>query len=394
MVRFLARYSPDRSHDDTLNTYRRLKSVPVNGIKSMSCMVAADDFDVVEGFSIDYMHWGLLGVIRKLMDLWLNSKNHAEPYYISKKKQVELGNRIVHIKPLTEITRKPRSIFQMADFKANEFRTLSLYYLRYCLIDLLPMRYINHFQLFSSAIYMLLQEKIEEEDIYTADVKLKKFTEKFEDYYGKHNVTMNLHLTRHAARRVKHLGPLWAQSTFPFEIKNGDISRFNNAKKDILHNIAWKYTAKSALKEEIKITEKSISLGSKTTIRVDSSEISQLIENELDINSNILSIYRFITMNGIVITSLHSKTVSTADYFVGLSTGEIGTVNFFLVKESTVYALINLYNIINATDHLMEVEPANFSQIFNVIHIKEKLLFMKIGKYEIASKIANRYEKT
>lgn len=99
-------------------------------------------------------------------------------------------------------------------------------------------------------------------------------------------------------------------------------------------------------------------------------------------------------MNGIVITSLHSKTVSTADYFVGLSTGEIGTVNFFLVKESTVYALINLYNIINATDHLMEVEPANFSQIFNVIHIKEKFLFMKIGKYEIASKIANRYEKT
>lgn len=396
VVRFVARENQARTHDDTLKTYLKLKSAngSVNGIKSMSCMVAADAFDVIEGFSIDYLHFGLLGVVKKHMDLWTNSKNHTEPYYISKKRQVELSNRIVRISPLAEITRKPRSIFQMADFKANEFRTLSLYYLRYCLIDLLPMRYINHFQLFSSAIYMLLQEKVSKDDICTADKRLNEFADKFEILYGKHNVTMNLHLSRHAAKRVEHLGPLWAQSAFVFETKNGDINRLNNAKHSILHNISWKYTAKSALKEKLGTTEKCICLGAKTTIRLDSSEISELIENELEMDCKILIIYKFITMNGIKITSLNSKIISTTDYFVRLTTGEMGAINFFVVKNNNVYAIINMYTIENTTDHLMEVKPKNVSQIFNVKNIKEKLLFMKIGKYEIATKIANRFEKT
>lgn len=77
---------------------------------------------------------------------------------------------------------------------------------------------------------MLLQEKVSKEDICTADKRLNEFADKFEILYGKHNVTMNLHLSRHAAKRVDHLGPLWAQSAFVFETKNGDINRLNNAK--------------------------------------------------------------------------------------------------------------------------------------------------------------------
>lgn len=99
-------------------------------------------------------------------------------------------------------------------------------------------------------------------------------------------------------------------------------------------------------------------------------------------------------MNGIKITSLNSKIISTTDYFVRLTTGEMGAINFFVVKNNNVYAIINMYRIENTTDHLMEVKPKNVSQIFNVKNIKEKLLFMKIGKYEIATKIANRFEKT
>lgn len=395
VVRFVAKDSIDRTNSDTLNTYVRLKSVPINGLKTVSCMVGASDFDLINGFSIDYMHCALLGVMKKLMDLWLDTKNHAEPFYIPKKKQVELSKRIVSIKALSEITRKPRSVFERKDYKANEYRTLLLYYLRYCLVDLLPMRYINHFQLFSSAIYMLLEEKVSKKNICIADVKLKKFADKFEDYYGEHNVTMNLHLLRHISKSVQYLGPLWAQSAFTFETNNGVINRLNNAKKDILHNIAWKYAAKSALEDKLQKNgnKNEICLGSKTTIRVECA-VEALIRNELEIDSNVLSIYRFISVRGKKISSLHSKIISTADYFVRLDTGEMGAIKFFLVKEGHIYAIINMYSIEDTNDHLMEVKPTNISQIFNIKHIKEKMLFMKIAKYEIVSKFSNRFEKS
>lgn len=394
VVRYVARDSLIRTNSDTLNTYRKLKSEPIHGIKSVSCMVAASDFDLINGFSLDYMHCVLLGVMRKLIDLWVSPCNHAEPYYISKKRQVVLSNRIVSIKPLCEITRKPRSLFDRKDFKANEFRTLLLYILRYSLIDLLPMRYIIHFQLFSSAVYMLLEERVTEENIGIAESRLKKFADKFEDFYGKHNVTMNVHLLHHLANSVRHLGPLWAQSAFAFETNNGVIVRLNNAKKDILHNISWKYAIKSALTEQFKTIDREITFGGKTTIRVESENISRVLKNELEIDSNIISIYSHVSFGGIKITSLHSKVISTADYFVKLATGEMGAINYFFVEENIGYALIEMFNVESTNDHLMEVESKNIFQIFHIKQIKEKILYMKIGEYKIACKIPNRFEKT
>lgn len=98
----------DRKHIDILTIYRSLKSSPIRGVKSVSCFIAAKEFDLINSFSIDYMHCILLGIMRKLLDLWLNTKNHDEPFYITKKRQHELHKIILSIKPISEITRKPR----------------------------------------------------------------------------------------------------------------------------------------------------------------------------------------------------------------------------------------------------------------------------------------------
>lgn len=187
-VRYIRRICTKRTHEDMLKTYQKLKTTPINGVKAVSCMIAAYDFDLIDGFSIDYMHAALLGITKKLMNLWLDSENHNEPYYISKKRQVVLSKRILCIKPISEITRKPRSIFERKDFKANEFRSLLLYYLRHCLVNLLPSRYIENFQLFSSSIYILLQEQISHHDISIAEKRLNDFADKFEELYGKFNI--------------------------------------------------------------------------------------------------------------------------------------------------------------------------------------------------------------
>lgn len=393
-IRYIRRDCTIRTHKNMLETYQKLKTTPINGVKSMSCMIAAEDFDLINGFSIDYMHAALLGIMKKLMQLWLDSNSHDEPYYISKKRQVVLSKRILCIKPISEITRKPRSIFEKNDFKANEFRSLLLYYLRYCLVDLLPMRYIHHFQLFSSSIYILLQEEISQEDISIAEKRLNDFADKYEELYGKFNVTMNLHLLRHIANCVRHLGPLWAHSTFSFETNNGVLVKSNQAKNDFLHCLSWRYTVKSSLNKETKGESKDIYAGGKTTIRIGMAEISQMNGFGFKVDSNILSVHRFISFGATKITSLKSKEVSTVDFFVELATGEIGIVHFYVVDNDHALALIEIYQVIETTDHLKVIQSTKINKFFDVNKIKQKMLYMKIEKSEIVCTVPNRFEKT
>lgn len=248
VIRYVRRLKEDtlRTHRGFLETYNRLRCTPIDGIKAISSMIALNDFDLVNGWSIDYMHCILLGVTKKLMTLWLDSKNHKEKYYIQPKNQVILSNRIKSIRPTFEITRKPRSIFERENFKANEYRSFLLYYLRYSLNGLLEKCYIDNFQLLSSAVYTLLLEKISFEEISIVESKLKHFTDEYENLYGRHNVTINTHLLRHIGTAVRNLGPLWAQSAFGFETNNGHLVK-TTSKKGILHNLTWKYCTRSYL---------------------------------------------------------------------------------------------------------------------------------------------------
>lgn len=100
---------------------------------------------------------------------------------------------------------------------------------------------------------------------------LHKFADKFEEYYGRHNVTMNLHLIRHIANSVLQLGPLWAQPKFTFETNNGVLAKPNHAKKDFLQSLSWKYVMKSKLERKAKEIAKLI-IGKKIFTRIDTSE--------------------------------------------------------------------------------------------------------------------------
>lgn len=173
-VRYISRAKDDpiRTHNDLLETYKKLRCKSINGVKTVSCMIAAPKFDLINGFTIDYMHCGLLGVENKFFDLWFNSKNHKKPFYIKPKDQVVISSRILNIKPTLEIPRKPGSLFSRADYKANELRTILLYYIVHCISDKLPKKYVEHFQLFSSSIYLLLQERIPKKDLPVIDKKL------------------------------------------------------------------------------------------------------------------------------------------------------------------------------------------------------------------------------
>lgn len=385
---------PLRTHENMLKIYHKPNSIPIHGVTGISCMIAARQFDLINGFSIDYMHCVLLGVTRKLLDLWFNSKHHKEPFYINKKRQDVLDQRILKIKPTFEITRKPRSINDRADFKANELRSHLLYYLRYCLVDLLPQRYITHFQLLSAAVYMLLEEEIPLENISLAETKLVNFVNQYEKFYGKSNITMNMHMLRHLARSVHQLGPLWSQSTFAFETNNGILVHSRHAKNHCLQQMAWKYSTKAALRSTEKKCAETILDGKKSIIQVESEDIQIFKDSGFNVPSNKFIIYDKITVNGIKFSSKKSKVVSTIDYFVKCRNSEIGAVLYYFTSADGTFALIELYEKQSKTDHLIEIKATRCKKVINVKDISFKLIYMKIREQEIVTKIPNRYEKT
>lgn len=195
---------------------------PVFGVKGPCPLMKLSQFKMINGFIPEYQHSVCLGVTRQLSSLWFDSANSDASWYIGKQiKEVDI--RLETIKPPVEITRTPRSITDRKFWKASEWRAFLLFYALPSLKGILPARFVNHLFLLVFGIYTLLQDKITKSAMFRAELALKKFVIEFQRLYGRDHMTFNIHLLTHIAQSVKHWGPLWATSTFPFESNMGTL---------------------------------------------------------------------------------------------------------------------------------------------------------------------------
>lgn len=264
----------ERTHKHFIDAYGELNSKPIKGIKSISCLIAADKFNLSAGFAIDVMHCVHLGVVKRLLYLWLEPKNKCSSFFMNKKQQTLLSSKIVCLKPVSDIIRGPRSIFKKGDFKANEYRSLLLYYLPIALEGCLENQFVRHFRLLSTATYILSKEVVKIDEIEKAQKLLDEFCNSFEKLYGLSNVTMNVHLLRHLPMAVQNLGPLWCQSAYAFEAKNGMIMRQNTTTTPhMVQQLAWKYVTQETIKYDVEEERKNeLELKAKSTVRVGETE--------------------------------------------------------------------------------------------------------------------------
>lgn len=315
----------------------------------------------------------LLGVTKKLIELWFDSKNHQEPYYIKKKHQRLFDQRLCSIKPISEIGVCPISVFNRSNFKAKTYRTLLLFYLRSCLPGCLEQKFIEHVQLLSSAIYVLLKEKITTEEINEIEVKLDNFVKSFEELYGPHNVTMNLHLLRHISESVRNSGPLWSNSAFTFESNNRELIRSNKAKLNILHTMAWKYAVKPTIKciDDRNINE-NIQLKGKCLIKFSPTE-KLILESSNFQNLNEVSTYKILKIRSVKFSSLAAKELQTVDFFIELDNNKIfGAIKFFIYTKSKIFFMLEKFTTKNTIDHLQEIQNSGSIQIYSIESIKKK----------------------
>lgn len=214
-----------------------------NGIKGHSPMLLFDDIDIINSVPVDIMHCVMLGIVKNLIEIWIGKKRiPAPPYREYKIKSCEsrknLEKRICAMKPHSNFQRKPRSIFEVENFKATEFMHFMWYYLRYALIGILPTRIVKNFEKLS---YKLCQKEIKKEEIKNATEMLMDFADEYEDIYRPGAVTMNLHLVRHFHSMIIHCGPVWCYDMFGFENYIGVLKGLVCGTSDVLLQVASKY---------------------------------------------------------------------------------------------------------------------------------------------------------
>lgn len=183
------------------------------------------DVDIVKQMPLDYQHLICLGVMRKLLNLWVRGK--IRNCRLSTQQTAKLSRAIINIKPFfpAEFPRKPRAICHLKNWKATEFRTFLLYVGPSVLKDLLPEEYYKHFLVLHCATTILCSPRLQPSLNAYAGELLVYFVSSYCNLYGLENVTYNVHNLIHIANDSSVFGVLDNFSTFKFENELGKIKR-------------------------------------------------------------------------------------------------------------------------------------------------------------------------
>ena len=140
---------------------------------------------MISNFPIDYMHLICLGVMRKLLNLWIKGPLHVRigTQAIRVLSNASIACRCRDQVPC-EFARKPRQISELDRWKATELRQFLLYTGPVCLQHVLNEAMYCNFMLQSVGMYILLSPKLSAQYCSFAGDLLKLFVENAGKLYG------------------------------------------------------------------------------------------------------------------------------------------------------------------------------------------------------------------
>lgn len=319
------------------------------------------------------MHAVLLGIVRKLISLWFDTRNFREKYYIRKHID-EINRRIQRMHLPSEIQRRPRSLVERNNWKANELRSWLLIYSVGALFKLLPIEYLNNYMRLVAAISIYLQNNISETDLTNGREYIKMFLIEFEQLYGKQNMLYNFHTISHLPDCVANLGPIWSFSNFPFENNNGKLVSYVLSPTAVLNQICSKYGIRryiiySNFDNQVLQFQNTMS---KTNHLVTSLTAPKLLGVPSICsfnNSSCLSYNRVSIKNVMFATADYCKNKKCDDSVVKLSKSNVyGRILKILTNNDNIYFLLNTIKVnsshveIDCLNYLKVVESGNSTQ--------------------------------
>ncbi len=175
---------------------------------------------------LDYMHLVCLGIVRRIISLWLKGDLK---YRLPAKVVKDISARLVMMRNhmLREFVRRPRSLIEYKQWKATEFRQFLLYSGAVVLRDILPVNMYNNVLTLSVAMICLLRPEFATNMQYCdyAERLLVNFVSDSATIYGASQLVYNVHSVIHLPQDCRKFGPLDKISAFPFENFLGQIKK-------------------------------------------------------------------------------------------------------------------------------------------------------------------------
>lgn len=209
-------------------------------------------FSMTTNVAIDYMHGILLGVCKKFLELWFDTKNSQQAWYIGDKMKI-IDTLLRSIKPPNFIHRRPRILTKTYHhWKASELRNWLLFYALPCLKGHLPHVYLVHFSCLVEATYILLGTGISSAELVRSEKLFNAFYANTATLYNSNLMGMNIHNLCHLVDFVKRWGPLWCWSCFAFESFNGEIKKAIHGTGNVCRQVFWHLQAEKRIERKVK----------------------------------------------------------------------------------------------------------------------------------------------
>ena len=196
----------DVQFDELLDEEHHLGRSPFEGL----------EIGMVSQFPTDYMHLVCLGVMRRLVWLWMKGPLQCR---IGSRLIEAISNSLSSLPAFIpkEFARKPRSLKEVDRWKATEFRQLLLYTGPVVFLGHLHNSFYKNFLLLHVAISILVTPSLCQHYCDYAHELLCLFVTHFSELYGRNMLVYNVHGLVHLANEVKKFGPLDNISAFPYE---------------------------------------------------------------------------------------------------------------------------------------------------------------------------------
>ena len=171
---------------------------------------------MVSQIPIDYMHLVCLGVMKRLILLWMKGPLICR---LGSRVITEISDHLLSLKDNIpcEFSRKHRSLAEIDRWKATEFRQFLLYTGPVVLLKAIHDNMYDNFVVLSAALHILLNANLCQTYSEFAHDLLVAFVSHFCQMYGNDMAVYNVHGLVHLANDALQFGGLDNISSFPFE---------------------------------------------------------------------------------------------------------------------------------------------------------------------------------
>ncbi|KAK5647815.1 hypothetical protein RI129_002707 [Pyrocoelia pectoralis] len=206
-------------------------------------MKCIPNFGLVSNVPIDYMHQLCLGVMKKLITLWISGQPLSVKLPSKSIKTISAVLIDLQSTVPKEFSRKPRSLVDINHWKATEFRNFLLYYGPLVLKDVVCENVYKNFLALHVASRILISHTAIKDSCnleYAANL-LRYFVTTFQTIYGSDKISHNVHNLLHICDDVKKYGPLDMFSAFKFESYMAQLKRLLRKSEKPLAQLSRRY---------------------------------------------------------------------------------------------------------------------------------------------------------